>query len=122
MKQNDKLDQRVPVPMSEAMLSAIDEWRRPQRPIPTRAEACRRLTDESLKRQKEPPKVNGGARTIKEFMQMSDLSRTMVYRLLAKGDLESSKIGGIRLIDNDSWLALLERTRVPPKAKPQSSI
>ena len=121
MKQNDKLDQRVPVPMSEAMLSAIDEWRRPQRPIPTRAEACRRLIDESLKRQKEPPK-GSGARTIKDFMQLSDLSRSMVYRLLQRGDLQSSQVGGIRLIDNDSWLALLERTRVPPKTKPQSSL
>jgi hypothetical protein len=123
MKRKDKLDQRVPVPMSAAQVAEIDEWRAQQRPIPTRAEAIRRLVDERLKSQKEPAppqqKVTGGARTVQEFIRWSGLSRSTVYVLLDKGDIESSKIGGIRMIHNDSYRQLLERTRVPPKTKPE---
>jgi len=50
--------------------------------------------------------------TIRSFSKRTGLSRSYIYVLLQKGDLQSSKIGGIRLIHEDSWLRLLERTRV----------
>jgi excisionase family DNA binding protein len=53
--------------------------------------------------------------TIRSFSKRTGLSRSYIYVLLQKGDLESSKIGGVRLIHEDSYLRLLARNRVPPK-------
>jgi hypothetical protein len=43
----DNKDQRVIIPMSAAMVEAIDDWRFANR-IPTRAEAIRRLLELGL--------------------------------------------------------------------------
>jgi len=53
--------------------------------------------------------------TIRNFSRRSGISRSQIYVLLERGDLESSKIGGIRLIHEDSYRRLLERRRVRPK-------
>jgi hypothetical protein len=53
--------------------------------------------------------------TIRDFSKRSGISRSQIYVLLDRGELESSKIGGIRLIHEDSYRRLLERSRVPPK-------
>ena len=42
-------DLRVPVMMSVADVSAIDEWRRRQPDLPSRSEAIRRLVELGLK-------------------------------------------------------------------------
>jgi excisionase family DNA binding protein len=52
---------------------------------------------------------------VAEFCQRTGISKSQVYVLLDRGLLDSSKIGGIRLIHEDSYRRLLERTRVPPK-------
>jgi hypothetical protein len=52
---------------------------------------------------------------IKQFSRRSGISRSQVYVLLARGELESVKIGGIRLVIEDSYRRLLEKSRVPPK-------
>lgn len=39
---------QVVVRCQEALLTALDDWRSRQRPIPTRAEAIRQLTEASL--------------------------------------------------------------------------
>ena len=56
--------------------------------------------------------------TIRNFSERTGISRSYVCVLLDKGELESSKIGNIRLIHEDSYLRLLERNRVPPKGTP----
>jgi hypothetical protein len=48
MRRAEPLDQRINVPMSLRLVDAIDEWRRLQRDIPNRAEAIRRLVEQSL--------------------------------------------------------------------------
>jgi excisionase family DNA binding protein len=53
--------------------------------------------------------------TVRDFSRRTGISRSYVYVLLSKGELESSKIGGIRLIHEESYLRLLERTRACPK-------
>ena len=45
-------DLRVPVMMSVADVSAIDEWRRRQPDLPSRSEAIRRLVEIGLKAKK----------------------------------------------------------------------
>ena len=45
-------DLRVPVMMSVADVSAIDEWRRRQPDLPSRSEALRRLVELGLKQGK----------------------------------------------------------------------
>jgi hypothetical protein len=55
--------------------------------------------------------------TIREFSRRSGISRSQLYVLLQRGELESSKIGGIRLIHEDSYYRLLERSRVRPKQR-----
>jgi hypothetical protein len=60
----------------------------------------------------DPPVVTS---TIRDFSRRSGISRSQIYVLLDRGLLDSSKIGGIRVIHEDSYRRLLERTRVPPK-------
>jgi hypothetical protein len=55
--------------------------------------------------------------TIRSFSERTGISRSYDYVLLGKGELESSKIGGVRLIHEDSFVRLLERTRIRPKGK-----
>ncbi|WP_149541428.1 hypothetical protein [Siccirubricoccus phaeus] len=56
------LDERLNLPVSLAMLRALDDWRRRQVEIPTRAEAARKLLAKALKAEglnpegKPPPK------------------------------------------------------------------
>ena len=57
--------------------------------------------------------------TITNFTQRSGISRSQVYVLLERGELESAKVGGSRLIIEDSYHRLLDRVRVPPKRKPR---
>jgi hypothetical protein len=52
---------------------------------------------------------------INDFVQLSGISRTQVYRLLDRGDLHSVKIDTMRLIIMESYRQLIERSRVPPK-------
>ena len=56
--------------------------------------------------------------TVTNFTQRSGFSRSQVYVLLKRGELESAKVGGSRLIIEDSYHRLLDRARVPPKRKP----
>jgi metal-responsive CopG/Arc/MetJ family transcriptional regulator len=48
MRRTEPLGQRINVPMNQRLVDAIDEWRRLQRDIPNRAEAIRRLVEQSL--------------------------------------------------------------------------
>jgi hypothetical protein len=52
---------------------------------------------------------------INDFCQWSGISRRQVYRMLDRGQIESVKIGDMRLVIIDSYRRLIERTRVPPK-------
>jgi hypothetical protein len=49
------------------------------------------------------------------FCQRSGLSRSKVYLLMERGELESLKIDGNRLIVEESYRRLIERSRVAPK-------
>jgi len=53
--------------------------------------------------------------TIKDFVKRSGIGRSKVYEMLDSGELESAKVGGMRLIIEDSYRRLLEHHRVPPK-------
>jgi len=59
--------------------------------------------------------------TIPNFTRRSGISRSQVYVLLERGELESAKVGGSRLIIEDSYHRLLDRVRVPPKRKPRAT-
>jgi hypothetical protein len=59
--------------------------------------------------------------TILNFTRRSGISRSQVYVLLGRGELESAKVGGSRLIIEDSYHRLLDRSRVLPKHKPRAT-
>jgi excisionase family DNA binding protein len=54
--------------------------------------------------------------TIRDFSKRTGLSRSYIYVLLDKGDLESVKIGATRLIIEESYARLIARSRVPPRS------
>jgi excisionase family DNA binding protein len=53
--------------------------------------------------------------TVTEFAKRSGISRSKVYEMLDSGELESAKIGGMRLILEESYRRLLEKNRIAPR-------
>jgi excisionase family DNA binding protein len=56
--------------------------------------------------------------SIQEFIRISGLGNTTIYRLLNEGELESVSVGRRRLILIDSYRRYLERSRGTPGQKP----
>jgi hypothetical protein len=49
--------------------------------------------------------------TVRDFSRRTGISRSQLYVLFQRGELETVKVGGIRLVIVDSYRRLLERAR-----------
>jgi excisionase family DNA binding protein len=55
--------------------------------------------------------------TIDNFSRRTGICRAKIYTMLDSGELESAKVGKSRLIIEESYHRLVQRSRVPPKTK-----
>jgi hypothetical protein len=55
--------------------------------------------------------------TVKQFGEISNLSKDSIYKLIRAGDIRSVVICGRRLIDMDSYRALIARTSLHTSAR-----
>jgi hypothetical protein len=53
--------------------------------------------------------------TVAQFIKRSGMGKTKVYELINRGDLETAKIDNTRLVLEESYRRLLNRSRVPPE-------